>query len=388
MWMLMGLVGLLVASSMADAFAPSEATDGIDESEAGGADDAASVDEVNAQTGDLLADADDAPIYDDQGDDDLGDDGDAIPDTSEPDADTAPDDTLQIDGLPFYRPPDSDDDGLSDDWFDNEFLSTDAPVQSPPDYYISLDDDGDQTAGGQGNDTIVGGTGDDWLDGQDGNDDLMGRAGNDTLIGGRGEDTLTGGAGDDSLVSGSGDGLLIGASGNDVLMGGEDNDSLFGGADNDTLQGGYGDDVLVAGTGEDVLFGGDGNDTLFGYTPDSSGRDIDGADVMNAGDGDDVLVLGSGDTASGGDGADTFVLGSWIDPDAPALITDFDPQSDVLSIAYDASGDLPEITTVYDAEAGGLQVLLNGEIVAFLTGVETLDVGSVIITAVEGNTSD
>lgn len=382
MWMLLGLVGMLVASSMVDVFVPAGASEDIDDSDSGLDGDAALSDESSTQTGDMLEDIPDSTeiAASDDPPSDL-----EPTETPGPESQPIESESPNEDGLPMYRAPDPSADGLADDWYYEEFLSTDTPLQSPPDYYISLDEDGDQAAGDDGNDTLVGGAGGDWLDGQDGDDGLIGHGGNDTLIGGRGADTLTGGAGDDSLVSGSGNGLLIGGSGNDALIGGEDNDTLIGGDDNDTLEGGYGDDVLVAGAGNDVVFGGAGNDTIFGFTPDQTGRDSDGADVINAGDGDDVLVLGSGDTASGGAGADTFVVGSWIDPDEPALITDFDPETDVFSIAYDASGAPPELSAAYDAKAGGLQIMADGEVVAFLSGIEALDLSHVTLLAVEGN---
>ncbi|WP_323035579.1 calcium-binding protein [Pararhodobacter sp.] len=391
MWMLVGLVGVLVASSMSDVFMGNDVSDDADG--AGPEDEAQSHDEFGQQLGDLLTDVDastttqeaehtDSDASPDADENDAPSENDPPSQSPEPESET---DEATDDRLPIHNAPDDADTANVDDWFHDDFLSSDIPLQTPSDYYITLDDDGDQTAGGDGNDTLVGGAGDDWMEGQDGNDELIGKHGNDTLIGGRGADTLTGGVGDDSLVSGSGDGLLIGGSGNDALIGGEDNDSLYGGADDDTLQGGYGDDVLVTGTGADVAFGGAGNDTIHGFTPDASGRDVDGADVLNGGEGDDVLILGSGDTASGGEGADTFVLGSWIDPDEPALISDFDPQTDVLSVAYDETGQLPEISTAYDPELGGLNVYLDGQVVAFLTGVELLDVSSVTLTAISGN---
>ncbi|MCL4675519.1 MAG: calcium-binding protein [Pararhodobacter sp.] len=374
MWMLLGLVGLLVASSMADLFGPAEALETGSDEDDGQEGDAGST-MTGAQAEDLLHGVEDPPDRPDESDTPAVDapvtTGDGDPVGGE---DGLPGPILSGVGAPG-----------SADWYDDEFLSTDAPPLPPEDYYVEIDDDGDQVAGGAGNDTLLGGAGDDWIDGGGGGDELHGRGGNDTLIGGKGEDTLIGGEGNDSLLGGSGNGLLIGGAGDDVLTGGADDDSLFGGADDDTLEGGFGNDVLVGGEGHDLLMGGAGDDTLFGYTPDDSGRDIDGADYLNGGDGQDVLVLGSGDTASGGDGGDNFILGTWIDPDEPALITDFEPGVDRLTIAYDSQGNAPILTTEYDAEAGGLVVLLDGEAVAFLQGIDSLASDAVNLMPISGS---
>lgn len=391
MWMLLGLAGLLVASSLADIFIPSEAASNADAPDSDGL---AADDVGTEQAGDLLAEA--YLVAPEVADDGLADEAENETDEAISDAGLG---AMLPDGAPDLRADDSDNpdpeppvlysssghvnSSSGEDWLNSEFISSDIPPQDPAAYYIETGDDGDQVAGGAGNDRLTGGEGDDWLDGQGGDDHLSGGGGNDTLIGGTGKDTLSGGAGNDSLISGSGDGLLIGGAGDDVLIGGADNDALFGGTGDDTLQGGFGNDVLVAGEGNDLLNGGDGNDTLFGYTPDDTGRDIDGADYLNGGRGDDVLVLGSGDVATGGEGADTFILGTWIDPEEPAIITDFDPEHDTLSFAFNAHGEAPVLTTEYDAEAGELRVMLDGELVARMQGVESLEADAMTMMPVQ-----
>lgn len=367
MWMLMGLVGLLVASSLVDLFVPADSAVADDaDNEAG---DDLLVD--RGEAGDLL----DAVVGDLPGPDALVSEQAGPSESADSDPMGAPDD-----GLPPRADLTETTPGAN--WLDDPFLSSDNPPQVPGAFYLQAGDDGDQIAGSDANDTLIGGAGDDWLDAQGGNDDLRGGSGNDTLHGGPGDDTLAGGDGDDVLSGGAGAGLLIGGAGNDLLIGGAQDDTLFGGPGDDTLEGGWGNDVLVAGEGNDLLMGGAGDDTLFGFTPDADGRDIDGADFLNGGDGDDVLVLGSGDIATGGAGSDTFVLGPWIDPDDPAILTDFDPAEDRLSIAYDAQGAVPEVTTSYDADARGLRVFLDGELVAFLSGVESLQSDLVTMVAV------
>lgn len=370
MWMLLGLAGLLMASSMVDVFAAGDEPD--DPTGANDADDAGAAPTDAAPTGDLLADAGDELLPDDGGSGGLSPAVDA-----EMDAD--------VDGLPHHESPRDDDAPPYGAWLEDEFISTDLPPLEPSDYYIRFGDDGDQAAGGGGGDTLLGGSGDDWLDGQGGDDQIFGGGGNDTLIGGPGMDMLVGGDGNDSLLSGSGDGVLFGGAGNDALVGGVDHDSLLGGTGDDTLLGGGGDDVLIAGEGSDLLLGGSGDDTLIGHTPGATGRDIGGADYLNGGDGDDVVVLGSGDIANGGGGADSFVLGEWIDPEQRAQITDFVSGLDSITIAYDANGAVPVLSAEPDADGGGMVLMLNGVPIALLAGLDTLDIDSISLMPVDAN---
>jgi Ca2+-binding RTX toxin-like protein len=364
MWLLFGLLGIAVAAGMSDLFARPEDAEPVDD---GTPDEAAigSGDSAHAAPGDILDFAFDSgggPVLDVGGD---------IPDIVQQTDAVAADDPAAVavaDGEPGHGGP------------DDEYISTDSPPPPLPDDFIDSGDGGLPAAAGDGNDTLVGGVGDDWLDGQGGNDSMSGGAGNDTLLGGRGVDTILGGDGDDSLASGGGDGWLDGGAGDDTLTGGADRDTLLGGDGDDTLEGGFGDDLLVAGAGRDLLMGGAGNDTLVARDDDGDGDD---GDFVNGGDGDDVLVLGSGDIASGGNGGDGFLLGDWIDAENPAVISDFDPDEDRLMIAHDPAGSAPEISTAYDAESGGLRVLLDGRPVAFLVGVESLDADAVSLVAVD-----
>ena len=261
MWMLLGLAGLLVASSMADVFLPADASDDADPSD-GGLDDGLDHDEASMHDGDLLSHDDEPSDVDTKAPDDAPDD---VADTETSDTDARDDASAQTEGadaapgpapdpipempdpipemddrLPIHDIPD-DSDGLSqDDWFGNEFVSSDIPVQTPTGNNVALGDDGGRASGGAGNDALIGGAGDDWLDGQGGDDGMDGDAGNDTLMGGAGQDTLLGGEGNDSLVSGSGDGLLVGGSGDDCRA------CVFRAADSD----GAGGDRGMGGAGE------------------------------------------------------------------------------------------------------------------------------------------
>ena len=58
--------------------------------------------------------------------------------------------------------------------------------------------------------------------------------------------------------------------------------------------------------------------------------------------------------------------------------------ADSLTIAYDAGASMPEITTAYDSELGGMRVLVDGEVVAVVTGLNELDPDQITLTALSG----
>lgn len=249
---------------------------------------------------------------------------------------------------------------------DAPYVSSDDPPVPPIDSLIDIGDD-DNAAGRTGDDTLRGDDGDNWLDGEGGDDSLDGGGGVDVLNGGVGDDTLVGGDGDDILYGGSGLDILDGGAGRDSLLGGEGDDILAGGEGDDTLEGGAGGDRLMGGEGRDLLMGGDGNDTLDG------GDEPGVADTLNGGDGDDRLSLGAGDLASGGEGADRFTLVEAGQPGEPATILDFQPGTDTLFLAIDQGHGEPVLDLVYDLEAGGVQVLVNGAAVALLQGLNSTE---------------
>ena len=197
---------------------------------------------------------------------------------------------------------------------------------------------------------------------------LVGTTDDDALAGGIGADEIAGGDGDDDLSGNLGDDTLLGEDGDDVLTGGDGADALFGGDGDDVLSGGWGDDLLEGGNGADLMNGGAGNDILDGRDAD------DGFDYLNGGAGDDLLLAGRGDHLNGGDGADTFALLS----DGGNTIDDFDPDRDVLEVAY--AGDTPPVlSTVTDDD--GVTLLADDAVVAHLSGLKALDLGSVVLVA-------
>ena len=206
-----------------------------------------------------------------------------------------------------------------------------------------------------------------------------------TLMGNATANTLDGGLGNDSISGGNGADTLLGNTGNDTILGGEGNDSLVGGTGNDSMAGGAGNDYYILDTSLDVVVesSGAGTDSVLvnitghvladnvEWLIMGAGLSGTGNAIANTlvGDGDAELLVGNGgndsiaggagidkiqganattfgkseiDTLTGGNDADQFVLGSasgafYNDGSASnagtadyALITDFNPGSDVL----------------------------------------------------------
>ncbi len=208
--------------------------------------------------------------------------------------------------------------------------------------------------------------GNDFLFGGDGADDLQGGAGQDDLHGGRGDDVILGEDGDDHLFGHVGDDRLYGGAGTDTLNGGDGDDALYGGEGDDIITGYHGDDTLYGGAGADMLNGGAGNDVI-------DGGDDDVRDFLNGGAGDDLITAGLGDHLNGGTGADTFALLG----NTGAFIDDFDPAEDVIELGYDT---IPPILTTAQGD-DGLTLFADGEAVATLAGVTTLDLTAVKLVA-------
>jgi len=365
MWMLLGLISLMMAGGVADAFLRVDSNGNSFSDDEPDAQHGGPGGEGEGSDGDMLdyLNPDEPPVDDDERPGEAGDETGRVNFSEVGD--------LSEDNPPEEDAPEGDD--WAGEWEDDEFISDDQPEPAPEPRQLRLGDEGGHLVGGNGDDTLIGGAGDDTLHAGRGNNQLYGGGGNDTLHGGPGDDTLTGGAGDDVLFSGGGRSVLLGGDGNDLMTGGEHDDTLFGGAGDDTLLGGWGDDLLVAGEGSNLLNGGAGNDTLIGVHFDSNDADISGVNYLNGGEGDDLIVLGSGDIATGGSGADTFVLGDWLGSAAPAVIVDFTPGEDRLIIAYDGTSlNDPGIAVAYDPATGSSQILLDGEVIAVLQGITEL----------------
>lgn len=207
---------------------------------------------------------------------------------------------------------------------------------------------------------------------------VEGSSGQDLITGTENSEDISTGAGTDTVHAGSGDDLVDGGAGADRLFGDNGNDTLIGGSGDDFMNGRSGDDVLYGGQGDDTMRGGIGNDILVGYHDSQTDTDFEYADSLDpdhiyGNDGDDTIVAGSGDTVIGGSGSDTFTLGSWIDPDNPVHIEDYNADEDTLILVMPDDYSGPGRITI-DHQSGGNHsgtLYLDGVRVAEITGSNT-----------------
>lgn len=248
---------------------------------------------------------------------------------------------------------------------------------NPPDQTIS---------GTQNDDTLSGLDGNDSLSGLDGNDNLSGGEGADIIIGGNGHDTLIGGLGPDSMVGGSGNDVYFVDDDDDVVIEGDKSGDdtihysgsvsfvvaadnvenlivapsvtyidLFGNAIDSPIEGGGVELSFVYGEGgNDTIsnagysFGGDGDDVLNGSDISVQLYGGSGNDRINGGDANEDISGGSGnDTMSGGGGADIFRITLRMGND---LITDFNPDEDILNYNRLAPADRAAIVDMTNAQ--------------------------------------
>jgi Ca2+-binding RTX toxin-like protein len=178
----------------------------------------------------------------------------------------------------------------------------------------------------------------------------------------------------DRVIGFDGDDVISFAAGEDTT--GRDMD-VMGGSGDDTITLGLGDDSIEGGlgSGSDEFYGGYGNDIL-----NSAG---DPADTVFGGAGDDTFYADGGDALIGGTRVDEFNI-DFSDPAATAVaIDDFDPATKQLNIDVSLALDaVPTITYEIAAGGSGTNLLVDGNVVAFLVGVDlsTLNTSNVNVT--------
>lgn len=240
--------------------------------------------------------------------------------------------------------------------------------------------------GTEGDDTITGAAGGDVLNGAGGNDQVVGDLGQDTITGGLGNDTLDGGGGADAIDGGPGADQIVGGSGNDSLFGADGADTVVGGAGNDVLDGTQGDLFQPTSPTDSIDPDNPADDER---TMDLEGPIVEppapatGDQVLDGGAGNDTLIGDNADSLTGGEGADSFLLeSSSVDPTAGSVvITDFDPLLDALTLGLDGfqEGDPAQDGFAYDVETrdladdSGMEVLVQGVVVATLAGISESD---------------
>lgn len=201
----------------------------------------------------------------------------------------------------------------------------------------------------------------------------------EALKGSEGDDTILGGGGSDLLVGYGGDDQLAGDAGNDWIFGLDGTDTITGGAGNDVISGGDGVDMIDAGAGDDFVesagilddaallqsvngartFG----DIAFLY---DFSKGSDDGDVVDLGNGNDTVVAGADDTITTGDGADEIATGDWSRGQAPVLITDFDPDEDVITYAHENGRTEPVFETFVNPVSGHAELIADGEVFAIV----------------------
>lgn len=183
---------------------------------------------------------------------------------------------------------------------------------------------------------------------------------------------------------------VYGTAGHDSLEGSAGRDFIEGRMGHDTLQGRQGNDTLVTfDKGQDRAWGGMGNDSLYGYRvnamPDGDTSFVvedHQVDRLHGGMGADHLWLASGDIGTGGMGQDTFHLSWDVDHANPAQITDYQPSTDRIVIeftSHSVQGDMgpitaadQDVTTAALDDGTGTAILLNGQPIAHVMGITTL----------------
>ncbi|MFN3210938.1 MAG: hypothetical protein ACE369_18455 [Roseovarius sp.] len=175
---------------------------------------------------------------------------------------------------------------------------------------------------------------------------------------------------DDTARAPASPGVEQPVTGGATLSGTDADDGIGAGAGGDVLRAGHGNDTVNAGTGHDRVFGEAGDDIVARNAGDDSGgskvaaldgidltadRDADG-DVVDGDRGSDTIIFGQADTVTGGEGSDLFLGGTPLTAGAPAVITDFELNEELLVLTYDG-GDAPELTV---SDVGGDAVLNVG----------------------------
>lgn len=116
----------------------------------------------------------------------------------------------------------------------------------------------------------------------------------------------------------------------------------------------------------------DASQTTGGVTLQAAGDGV----TLIGGSGDDSFSGGPGSTLTGGEGSDTFFIRHTMFPTEapPAVITDFNPETDRLNIQLERDrDDMDErVVTLRDSDQG-LEIVIEGHVAVVLEGLTTED---------------
>ena len=212
----------------------------------------------------------------------------------------------------------------------------------------------------------------------DGWETIFGTDGEDIIYGGDGQDYVIAFAGDDTVY-------LEGSYGGYSFDPWADTATTVGQfAGDDTAYGGDGFDDLRDPVGANALYGGGGGDFIDGVDIDPRTFQETGpvADRLDGGGDNDLIFADNGDTVTGGAGFDRFVVRdeavlvpgttSYDYLDEAVVITDFDPNTETLSIDLNWEGRVGTFAVedlTQTVRGNDLVISLEGKDIAVLQGV-------------------
>ncbi|MEM7722499.1 MAG: hypothetical protein AAF376_09000 [Pseudomonadota bacterium] len=184
----------------------------------------------------------------------------------------------------------------------------------------------------------------------------------------------------DELHFGAPDDVTTGDAGSDALFGYGAADTILDEGNDDDLEGLFEADTLADDYGDeqpDGAFAGGG--AAFGPF------DGDGSDPQSGLDGDDRVMMGAEDAAVGEEADDSVITGSFIETaEVAGVVEDFDPDQDVIEVMYDPEEDPdPQITVQTHPEGGGVQVLMDGEIILNVMGGQNITADQIELREIE-----
>lgn len=176
----------------------------------------------------------------------------------------------------------------------------------------------------------------------------------------------------------------LGGSGSGTVFAGDGDDTIIGyGSDDHQYLGEGGDDVIFAVVSGNAS-GGDGNDYVSGirYTrelPADLVRTSSGSSnhaMLDGGADNDAMYFDNGDTVTGGDGADTFDGFLKSADGSAAVVTDFNPSEDSMTIwiREELTGGAASDVSLIEAN-GNTSIMIAGSETAVIAGQTGLTVG-------------